>query len=165
MKGIIFTVLGIFLMSGLLAQNRPDPSVFPNPVEISPNPRKAIKGWELIENWGTGQTAPDELKNGTILKGTLLGKIIKFEFNGTAVGIAIITGPESGTIEYSVDEGSWKALDLLSEASQIEYSLKYFTLDSSLKNHQHVLQIRMSKSKYVDNEGKECLLHGFVVNE
>jgi len=165
MKGIIFTVLGIFLVSGLLAQNRPDPAVFANPVEISPNPSKSIKGWELIENWGANQTVPEELKNATILKGTLPGKIIKFEFQSTAVGIAVVTGPASGIFEYSVDEGSWKTLDLSSEAAQNEYSLKYFTLDSSLKNHQHVLQIRMSKSKYVDNEGKECLLRGFVVNQ
>ncbi len=165
MKGILFTVLGILLVAGLFAQNRPDPAFFPNPVEISPDPPKSIKGWELIEDWSANQTVPDEVKNTTILKGTLPGKIIKFEFQSTAVGIAVVTGPESGIIEYSLDEGSWKTLDLSSEASNSEYSLKYFTLDSDLKNQQHVLQVRMSKSKFVDNEGKECLLHSFVVNE
>nr|WP_321485254.1 hypothetical protein [uncultured Draconibacterium sp.] len=51
---------------------------FPNPVFISPNPPKPIKGWEMTN-------VSDE----KALKGEYPGEIIKFRFKGTAIGILV----------------------------------------------------------------------------
>ena len=53
-----------------------------------------------------------------MLVGEYPGKIIKFAFEGNAVGIAVAAGPDAGIIEYSIDDQPWQKLDLFTRWSQ-----------------------------------------------
>ncbi|MCG6189726.1 SGNH/GDSL hydrolase family protein [Maribellus maritimus] len=133
---------------------------------VEPNPKKTFKGWTMIENW-----QPED-KKGTrnnyidvpILEGTYPGKVIKFHFKGTAVGIAVAAGPDAGIIEYSVDNHPWKKQDLYTEWSNSLHLPWYYTLENELKDRSHTLQIRVSEDKNSESLGNVCRIRYFFFN-
>ncbi|QGY42577.1 hypothetical protein GM418_02590 [Maribellus comscasis] len=133
---------------------------------VEPNPKKAFKGWTMIENWQPkdGKGTRDNYVNVPMLEGTYPGKTIKFHFKGTAVGIAVAAGPDAGIIEYSVDNHPWKKQDLFTEWSNSLHLPWYFTLESELKDRSHTLQIRVSKDKNSESLGNVCRLRYFFFN-
>jgi len=140
---------------------------YSNGILVEPNPPKAIKGWEFVENW-----KPENDKgtrsiyvNVPMLVGDYPGKIIKFQFKGNAVGIAVAAGPDAGIIEYSVDNSDWKKQDLFTTWSQNLYLPWYLTLDSGLKNGKHTLQIRLTDEKNPESSGTKCIIRYFYFNE
>lgn len=148
------------LILGLTAQAQTDQDVsnlvdgnnFPNPVFISPDPPKPIKGWEMTK-------VTDE----TVLKGEFPGEIIKFRFKGTAVGILVFSGNNSGVIEYSIDGQPWFEQDVYSDNKEPE--LKGYTLDKDLKNRKHTLQIRIIEKKNPESSGSSIALRSFYFNK
>lgn len=164
MKKILVLLIGVFLFTHLVAQDKADPRVLTHPVEVTPNPPGAVKGWTYIENWSTGNLSENE-QEVSVLQGDYPGQIIKFPFSGKAVGIAVYSGTDSGMIEFSVDEADWQQLDLFSFPVGTEYTLRYFTLESQLKGQKHMLQLRVSANKNPNSKGHNCILRSFVINE
>ena len=155
MRAIVFLLISFLLVSGAKAQDRPDPVIFTNPVFISPRPPKAVKGWSYVEKFQPGEAA---------LVGEYPGKIIKFQFKGTAVGIAAISNSDAGTVEFSIDNEEWQKLDMYSNNTSVN-QLKYFTLGTQLKNRKHILQLRTTQSKSTDGSGGKCILRYFYLND
>lgn len=164
MKKIFVLLFGIFMLSNLVAQEKPDPIVFKKPVEVTPNPPKAVKGWTYIENWTDNAAKSEKEQPISVLVGEYPGQVINFPFSGKAIGIAVYSGADAGMIEFSVDEADWQMLDLFSVASQSEYSIKYYTLESDLKREKHMLQMRVSADKNPNSKGQKCILRYFIVN-
>ena len=143
-----------------------DNANYENGILVEPNPRKKIKGWEMVENW-----AP-QYKIGTranytdvpMLVGEYPGKVIKFHFKGNAVGIAVAAGSDAGIIEYSIDNSDWQKQDLFSKWSKQLYLPWYYTLATGLKNKKHTLQIRMVEEKNPESIGNKCVLRYFYFN-
>ncbi|WP_319501544.1 hypothetical protein [uncultured Draconibacterium sp.] len=155
-------IVGIFLLLvlGLTTQAQTDQEVstlvdgkdFPNPVFISPDPPKPIKGWEMTN-----------VSEENVLKGDYPGEIIKFRFKGTAVGILVYTDNNSGIVEYSLDGQPWFELDVYSKKP--DATLKGFTLDKDLKNRKHTLQIRIVERNNPDSSGTNIALRSFYFNK
>ncbi|WP_163325324.1 hypothetical protein [Draconibacterium mangrovi] len=155
-------IAGIFLMLTMclttLAQTDQnvttlvDGKDFPNPVFISPDPPKPIKGWEM--------TSVLEEK---VLQGKFPGEIIKFRFKGTAIGILVYSDNTSGIIEYSLDGQPWFELDASSKNA--EATLKGFTLDKELKSRKHTLQIRIVERNNSESLGTKIALRSFYFNK
>jgi len=133
---------------------------------ISPNPSKPIKGWTMVENWKPDdETGTREgYVNVPMLVGEYPGKIIKFGFKGTAVGIAVAAGPDAGIVEYSVDDAPWQQVDLFTQWSSGLYLPWYYTLENELKNRNHTLQLRLAKEKNSESKGNKCILRYFYFN-
>jgi sialidase-1 len=133
---------------------------------VLPNPRKAIKGWTLVEKWqpNNEKGTRDNYTNVPMLVGEYPGKIIKFQFKGTAVGIAVAAGPDAGVIEYSVDDQPWQKQDLYTKWSKNLYLPWYYTLESELKDRKHTLQIRLSDERNEQSTGNKCVLRYFYFN-
>ena len=132
---------------------------------VLPNPPKAIKGWTMVENWQPeqGNTRANYTKV-PMLVGEYPGKIIKFSFKGTAVGIAVAAGHDAGIIEYSVDDQPWQKQDLYTRWSKSLHLPWYFTLESGLKDRKHTLQIRMTDERNALSTGNRCVLRYFYYN-
>uniref|UniRef100_UPI003216E76B GDSL-type esterase/lipase family protein n=1 Tax=uncultured Draconibacterium sp. TaxID=1573823 RepID=UPI003216E76B len=133
---------------------------------ILPNPPKSIKGWEFVKNWqpDNGKGTRPNYTNVPMLVGEYPGKIIKFQFKGNAVGIAVAAGPDAGIIEYSIDDQPWQKQDLFTQWSSNLYLPWYFTLESGLKNRKHTIQIRLSEEKNPESTGRKCVLRYFYYN-
>lgn len=133
---------------------------------VLPNPPKSIKGWKMHESWQPRKdinTRPGFV-NVPMLVGEYPGKIIKFDFEGTTVGISVAAGPDAGIIEYSVDDEPWQKQDLFTKWSKALYLPWYYTLESGLKNRKHTLQIRLSQEKNTKSTGCKCVLKQFYFN-
>lgn len=143
-----------------------DPFSYSRGVLVEPDPPKPIKGWEMIENWepDNGARTRKGFVNVPMLVGEYPGKIIKFQFKGTAVGIAVASGPDAGIIEYSVDGQPWEELDLFTKWSKNLYLPWFYTLESELKNGRHTLQLRLSDKKNPLSNGNRCMLKYFYYN-
>lgn len=139
---------------------------YSNGILIEPNPPKPIKGWEFIANWnpadGNGTRA--NYVNVPMLVGEYPGRIIKFQFKGNAVGIAVAAGPDAGIIEYSIDDSDWKKQDLFTQWSPNLHLPWFYTLGSGLKSGKHTLQIRLTGEKNPKSTGNKCVLRYFYFN-
>ena len=133
---------------------------------VEPNPPKAIKGWEFVENWRpeNNKGKRSNYVDVPMLVGEYPGKIVKFQFKGNAVGIAVAAGPDAGIIEYSVDNSDWKKKDLFTDWSENLYLPWFYTLDSGLKNGKHTLQIRLTDEKNPKGTGTKCIIRYFYFN-
>lgn len=93
------------------------------------------------------------------------GKILSFEFEGNAVGIAVAAGPDAGMIRYRVDHEEWKKLDLFTSWSAQLHLPWFYTLAHGLKPGKHKLQIRVVKEKNPRSSGNACRIRYFYVNQ
>jgi hypothetical protein len=133
-----------------------------------------IPAWELdlTEGWKYMETWDPEFEVGTrknyfhvpMLIGDYPAKTFSFEFNGNAVGIVDIAGPDAGIIEYRIDKGPWQKKDLFTRYSQRLYLPSYYTLGTGLPSGQHSLQIRILNEKNPDSKGKSCKIRYIYVN-
>lgn len=144
-----------------------DQSNYSKGVLVAPVPPRKIKGWGWVESW-----KPDDDKatradytDVPMLVGEYPGEIIKFQFRGNAVGIAVAAGPDAGIIEYSIDESDWEKLDLFTEWSAGLHLPWFYTLGSGLKDRKHTLQIRMTSGKNLKSVGNKCVIRYFYVND
>jgi sialidase-1 len=140
---------------------------YSNGILVEPNPPKPIKGWKMIENWNPadGKGTRANYVNVPMLVGEYPGKIIKFEFKGNAVGIAVAAGPDAGIIEYSIDDSDWQKQDLFTQWSKNLYLPWFYTLGSGLKSGKHMLQIRLTDEENAESTGNKCVLRYFYFNE
>jgi lysophospholipase L1-like esterase len=139
---------------------------YSNGILVEPNPPKPIKGWQMVQNWNpsNGKGTRTNYVNVPMLVGEYPGKIIKFQFKGNAVGIAVAAGPDAGIIEYSIDESDWKKQDLFTQWSSGLYLPWFYTLGSGLKAGKHTLQIRLTDEKNPESIGNKCVLRYFYFN-
>jgi len=144
-----------------------DKSSYSKGVLVEPNPPKPIKGWEMMDNWNPadGKGTRANYVNVPMLVGEFPGKIIKFQFEGNAVGIAVAAGPDSGVIEYSIDDSEWQKQDLFTQWSKNLYLPWFYTLGSGLKKGKHTLQIRITEEKNPESTGNRCVLRYFYFNQ
>jgi sialidase-1 len=118
-----------------------------------------------IWNPADGKGTRDNYVNVPMLVGDYPSKVIKFQFKGNAVGIAVAAGPDAGIIEYSIDDSDWKKQDLFTQWSKNLYLPWFYTLGSGLKNKKHTLQIRLTEDKNAESVGHKCVIRYFFVNE
>ena len=137
-----------------------------NGILVEPNPPKPIKGWEMVENWIPEAEVGIRANyiNVPMLVGNYPSKIIKFNFEGNAVGIAVAAGPDAGIIEYSIDNSDWTKQDLFTKWSTQLYLPWYYTLATGLKSKKHTLQIRLIEEKNSQSTGNKCVLRYFYFN-
>lgn len=156
MRKICLLVFALALIFEANAQDllKVDSRVFPNVEFIQPNPPKAIKGWTFAES--NGEELPARLT------GEFPAKILKFEFEGDAVGIAVLSNSESGIIEYSVDDQPWLTKDFYVDGND---GIRYFTLEPELKAAKHMLQLRLAGQKNPASKGYKCILTQFYFNK
>lgn len=124
----------------------------------------AVSGWEYIPVWvpEDGASTRSNYTEVPMLVGEGSGGIFTYNFRGRAVGIAVAAGPDAGVIEYRIDDGNWKTLNLLTQWSDRLHLPWYYTLASNLNQGQHRLHIRMKQSS---DSQRVCRIRYFFVNE
>ncbi len=125
------------------------------------------KGWQKVENWQPEIKAWTRANyiNVPMLAGEYPAKTLKFTFTGNAVGISVAAGPDTGVIEYKIDNGPWKKKDLFTKHST-KYHLPWsYMLADALAEGRHTLKLRLTKDRNPKSVGNKCVIRYFFYNK
>lgn len=127
---------------------------------------KPGKGWYLAHPWKPqdGAATRSDFTEVPMLVGEFPSGVQRFRFAGKAVGIAVAAGPDAGSIQYRIDHGDWKKLDLFTAWSTHIHLPWFYTLAADLKAGRHVLQIKMVEDRSSKSTGNACRIRYFYVN-
>lgn len=124
-------------------------------------------GWTLNPNW----TPTDKLDtrpgfvNVPMLVTTKTGSTLTLQFNGNAIGMALISGADAGIVDYAIDGGQLKQIDLYTQWSNFIHLPWYVLFDSGLSNGLHTLKLTISANKNPASLGNACRIVHFLVNK
>jgi sialidase-1 len=128
--------------------------------------KNELSGWIYVSKWTPEDSAStrEGYANVPMLIGIIPGKILKFRFRGSTVGIAVAAGPDAGIIEYRIDSNGWKSMDLYTQWSGWLHLPWFLVLGDDLKKGSHELRIRPGKSHNEASTGTVCRIRYFLVN-
>lgn len=124
------------------------------------------EGWFIDEKWTPTDSIPTRkgYVDVPMLISSTPGSEITFSFEGTAIGICNVAGPDAGIIEYSIDGRDYHSRDLFSPWSDKLYLNQYLIFDEALLPSKHELKIRISPEKNEKSKGHTCQIVHFLVN-
>ncbi len=124
-------------------------------------------GWVFTESWrpADGLGTRDGFVNVPVLSSDEPGAKLSLAFNGTAAGIAIVSGSDTGIVNYSIDDGPVKSIDLYTQWSSMLHLPWYLLLGSDLKPGKHLLTIKISEQKNASSKGHACRIVHFLINK
>jgi sialidase-1 len=127
---------------------------------------KSLKNWRLEETWkpSDGVSTRKQYVDIPALVCSEVGGEFMLDFTGTAVGICIASGPDTGVLEFSIDGKKYPKLDLYTQWSSFLHLPWYLMLDDQLKDKKHTLTVRVSKDKNPKSLGNACRIFYFLVN-
>lgn len=102
--------------------------------------------WMLTNDWTPADSAGTRpgFVHVPVLASSTPGASLTLSFQGTAVGIAVVSGPDAGTIRYSIDEGPAQTMDLHTQWSSWLHLPWYEVLGSGLKEGPHTLHLSVA---------------------
>lgn len=124
------------------------------------------KHWTIDKNWQSTDGLPTRtgFVNVPMLISSSPGGSLSLKFEGTAVGISIISGADAGIISYSIDNTAYKNLDLYTQWSDQLHLPWYLILGAGLKQGKHTLQLKITGEKNSKSKGNACRIVHFLVN-
>lgn len=133
---------------------------------VDPREAKVKKGWTYESPWTPKEkgSVREKNRNTAILEALTPGAELSFKFTGTAVGIYCLAGPNAGIVEYKVDGGKFKTLDLYTQWSGSLYIPWVYMFEKELKDTKHKLTLKMSADKNPKSKGNACQIYYFTVN-
>lgn len=122
-----------------------------------------LKGFKLVPDWTpAGKTSTREgFVHIPVLEGETGGASFELTFKGRAVGIAVLAGPDAGTIRYRIDGQPARTVNLYTQWSKGLHLPWYVVLDGALKPGKHKLQVEIVSG----GERSACRVAYFLVNE
>ena len=148
-------------LPGKLAEGCYDQGKLIPAVEIQP-----ASGWKAVANWTPSDhtgTRPD-FTNVPMLVAESPSGVLKFAFEGDAVGIAVAAGADAGILEYSLDSQPWQRQDLFTSWSAQLHLPWFYTLAYRLKPGKHLLRLKLSADRNPFSKGTACRIRYFYVN-
>lgn len=127
---------------------------------------KIDENWSIIEKWnpndGTGTRS--DFVNVPMLSSNKIGSKLYLKFKGNVIGVAVAAGQDAGIIEYRVDGKNWKKYDLFTQWSKSLHLPWFCTLENTLTDGEHSLEIKISAEKNIQSIGNACRIRYFYVN-
>ena len=128
---------------------------------------KIDKNWSIIEKWnpndGTGTRS--DFVDVPMLSSNIIGSKLHLKFKGNVIGVAVAAGQDAGIIEYRVDGKNWKKYDLFTQWSKSLHLPWFCTVENTLTDGEHTLEIRISAEKNIQSIGNACRIRYFYVND
>lgn len=134
---------------------------------VSIDNAKLKKGWQIVNNWTPpeGEQTRDGYVNVPMLCASKPGAKLKVKFHGRAIGIAVAAGPDAGMIDYKIDGGEWKTVDLYTKWSSWLHLPWYYVLEAELQDTEHELTIKIDDDNNAESKGNACRIKHFFINE
>lgn len=93
-----------------------------------------------------------------------VGAEASLDFQGSAIGMYVLAGPDAGTLEYSIDDQPFKQADLYHRFSRGLHYPRTVMLDADLSSGAHRVVFRISESKHRSSSGHAVRILNFVAN-
>jgi len=100
-----------------------------------------------------------------ILESTKAGSLLSLKFKGNAIGMAIVSGPDAGIVNYTIDNGPQQHIDLYTSWSSFLHLPWYVLFGSGLSNGTHELKLTISDQKNKSSKGNACRIVYFLLNK
>lgn len=122
---------------------------------------KLHKGWKVVDDWTPFNGARTRLGfvHVPMLTAHHEGASLSLLFEGRAVGIFCVAGPQAGVLEYSIDNAPYKRVNTFTQWSQELYIPWVYMFETELPHGAHILRLRVAKGVK-----SECQIRNFVVN-
>lgn len=130
------------------------------------NTATSLNNFAIQDNWqpqDSARTRPGFV-HVPVLQATKAGASFELNFTGTAAGIAVLSGPDAGVLEYSIDNGPVKTIDLYTRWSNNLHLPWYLLLGDELEKSTHVLKVKVSAEQNAQSKGTACRIVYFLVN-
>lgn len=89
---------------------------------------------------------------------------LTLDFDGQAVGLYVLAGPDAGRVQYSIDGGEFKTAELFHRFSKGLHYPRTVMLATGLKRGPHHLTMRVAKDRHEQSRGNAVRILEFVTN-
>jgi acetyl esterase/lipase/lysophospholipase L1-like esterase len=93
-----------------------------------------------------------------------IGSALSLEFNGTAIGIYVLAGPDAGTVDVSIDGEPFQTVDLYHHHSRGLHYPRTVMLATELSPGSHRMTLRVGKDRNPDSIGHAVRILDFTAN-
>lgn len=133
---------------------------------IAPDNALTDTNWSVsIPDWSNIPGSKRErFTNIYMLHSSVPGACLELDFTGTAIGLFVIAGPDAGMVEYSIDNGNAKTVDLYHHYSSTLHYPRTVMLEKNLKKIPHKLRLIVSDKKNPQSTGTAIRVMNFAVN-
>ena len=143
-----------------------DPGHYGNGRFVDVKEAKLSDGWTIsVPDW---KKIPggfrDRFAGQPVLSTTMPGAQASLAFEGQAVGVYVLAGPDAGMLEVRIDEGEWKKVNLFHQYSKGLHYPRTVMLATDLKPGKHVVTMRMSAEHDPASKGTAARILKFAVN-
>jgi acetyl esterase/lipase/lysophospholipase L1-like esterase len=115
--------------------------------------------WKAISGAVRGR-----FENRKLLCAQAIGATMTLDFEGTAIGLYVLAGPDAGVVEYSIDGGTFEAVDLYHRFSAHLHYPRTAMLAADLKPGEHHLILRVGKDRNTLSQGNAIRILDFTAN-
>ena len=132
----------------------------------------SVKDANTDKSWVVGRPAWDSIPGGKRGRFTGLdmlctgaaGAGLTLDFDGQAVGLFVLAGPDAGRVEYSVDGSPYESAELYHRYSAGLHYPRTVMLATDLKPGKHTLSIRVAEDSHPKSKGNAVRILDFVTN-
>jgi lysophospholipase L1-like esterase len=123
-------------------------------------------GWVINQKWKAenGQGTRPGFVDVPMLTSANPGASLSLKFNGTAIGMAVVSGADAGIVTYSIDGGPERKMDLFTDWSTSLHLPWYVLFGADLSKGKHLLKMTLSAEKNAKSNGTACRIVNFLVN-
>ncbi|MFT5855927.1 MAG: hypothetical protein ACI8XO_003179, partial [Verrucomicrobiales bacterium] len=168
-------MLGAACASNLPAEAKTTAHTLPTSLEVKNYQRGRLVDLEVAElgdGWKIDPQWKPTLKAGTragfvnvpMLVAEQPGATLTLKFDGTAIGMFVVAGPDTGDVEYSIDGGEKKTLSGFTRWSGGLYLPWPFVFDADLAPGEHELTLTTAAGKNAKSKGNATRIVKFLVN-
>lgn len=128
---------------------------------------KLKEGWRFIKRWKPGDNTSTRagFVDIPMIVADSLGASLQIEFKGRAIGMAVISGPSAGIIQYRIDKNPYKEIDLFTQWSSKLYLPWFVMLAEDLEKKNHVLTLKLAENRNPKSKGNRCHIAYFLLNK
>jgi len=123
-------------------------------------------GWDLVPRWRPSDqvaTRPGFV-DVPMLVSEKPGAECRFTFEGTGVGLFVAAGPDTGTVEWSVDGAPFRVRDLFTRHSARLHIQWAYVLEAELPPGRHQLRLRVGSGRNAASRGNAVRVAHMLVN-
>lgn len=99
-----------------------------------------------------------------MLQASAVGAELKLSFEGTAIGLYVLAGPDAGRVEYSIDGSGWEDVDLYHRFSKGLHYPRTVILNGDLNSGTHELVLRVAPPADREKAGTAVRILSFTAN-